>query len=333
MSASRADGPGAGGPGGGRVVEKYQTLGNCYLLLDPQRNGMGAGDLPDLDWVRRICDPHFGIGSDGLLVGPECRPGGAFAFRILNSDGSRAQFSGNGSRIFARYLFDAGYAPGPAARLHLAALSADGEEVHIGARLLDGMPDGALATDMEAPLRMGMDAVSADPARVRANGEYFTVDAVAELGRRLFSQDAWARSALLSIGNPHCVTTVQAREFLPALPQLEALGEPLAAIANVPQSAGSAPFAGGCNLQWIWVESPRRLHLRIVERGEGPTLASGSSASAAAIAAFVRGQVGPELSVVMPGGELPVRLNRGATGGMEVRLTATVGRIATCCLF
>src|ERR671933_365942 len=85
--------------------DKYHALGNDYLVLDPSR---GAPALTRAQ-IRLLCDRHFGVGSDGVLFGP--LPGaaaGAIALRIFNPDGSEAEKSGNGLRIFARYLWDTG---------------------------------------------------------------------------------------------------------------------------------------------------------------------------------------------------------------------------------
>lgn len=314
--------------GDGIAVEKYQTLGNCYLLLDPVRNGLAGDGLPPVAFVRRLCDPHLGIGSDGLLVGPEPLADGRFGLRILNSDGSRAEFSGNGSRIFARYLFDAGHAE---RRAGLTVIAGDGGEVRLGAWLEGETPDRPIVTEMAAPLRLGPEAVGARPGGVVPRGDLFSVPAIDEAGRRLFGRTDWTRSLPLAIGNPHCVTLVDTLQALPSYAALRAAAPELARIADAPAPGGTpGPFARGCNLQWVFAESRTRLHLRIVERGEGPTLASGSSASAAAVAAHRSGLVEPALTVVMPGGELPVRLGDAPDGGLSIRLTAPVTPIATC---
>ena len=88
-----------------RAFWKYEALGNDYLVLDPA----GWGDLPAAAGIRRLCDRHFGLGSDGILWGPLPAPAGALCgLRIFNPDGSEAEKSGNGLRIFARHLFDLG---------------------------------------------------------------------------------------------------------------------------------------------------------------------------------------------------------------------------------
>lgn len=84
--------------------EKYQALGNDYFVLS------GDGDVRALtrEVIGRVCDRNYGFGSDGILVdeGSECE--GVFKLRIFNPDGSEAERSGNGLRIFTRYLYDRG---------------------------------------------------------------------------------------------------------------------------------------------------------------------------------------------------------------------------------
>ena len=84
---------------------KYQALGNTYLVVEP-----GSDEAVSEALVRRLCDLHYGVGSDGVLIGgPGTRAG--FSLAIFNPDGSEAEKSGNGLRIFARYLWDSGRVP------------------------------------------------------------------------------------------------------------------------------------------------------------------------------------------------------------------------------
>ena len=81
---------------------KYHALGNDYLVIDPK-------DLPaplTLEQIKMICHRNFGVGSDGILLGPLPSTKAPFALRIYNPDGSEAEKSGNGLRIFSRYLWD-----------------------------------------------------------------------------------------------------------------------------------------------------------------------------------------------------------------------------------
>ena len=87
---------------------KFHVLGNDYIVVDPTRTAFDPA--PAL--IQALCDRRLGIGSDGLLLGPLEVPEhpGAFGLRIFNPDGSEAETSGDGLRIFARYLFEAGHA-------------------------------------------------------------------------------------------------------------------------------------------------------------------------------------------------------------------------------
>ena len=85
-------------------LEKYHALGNDYLVLDPSERSECLSE----NEIVRICHRNFGLGSDGILHGPFSSDKAEFGLRILNPDGSEAEKSGNGLRIFARYLRDQG---------------------------------------------------------------------------------------------------------------------------------------------------------------------------------------------------------------------------------
>jgi diaminopimelate epimerase len=84
------------------IFSKYHALGNDYLVLDPKVQPLTL--TPER--IRTICDRHYGVGSDGILIGPLPSAAANFALRIYNPDGSEAEKSGNGLRIFCRYLWD-----------------------------------------------------------------------------------------------------------------------------------------------------------------------------------------------------------------------------------
>ena len=94
---------------------KYHALGNDYLVIDPTRTAFD----PDQWTIQALCDRHHGVGSDGILLGPlpVKDDSAAFGLRVFNPDGSEAEKSGNGLRIFARYLLDAGYVKGASCRI------------------------------------------------------------------------------------------------------------------------------------------------------------------------------------------------------------------------
>ena len=86
---------------------KYHALGNDYIVLDP-RDFPSWQRAPTVEQIRVICHRNFGVGSDGILWGPLPSTQSEFGLRIFNPDGSEAEKSGNGLRIFSRYLWDQG---------------------------------------------------------------------------------------------------------------------------------------------------------------------------------------------------------------------------------
>jgi diaminopimelate epimerase len=127
---------------------------------------------------------------------------------------------------------------------------------------------------------------------------------------------AWTCSQFVNVGNPHCVTFLKDPSLLPSMEQI---GSPnwlprLTAVANSIQSDGERgsgrPCKNGINLQWASVLGPDSIAARVFERGEGPTMSSGTSATAVASAARALGLLGAKtVKVVMPGGVAPVRFD------------------------
>lgn len=308
----------------GMRVFKYHALGNSYLIVDPR-------DLrPDnlLDIVQTQCygveeeavlSPWFiwglgketwGIGSNGLLFGPFTGPNGGMEFQIYNTDGSRAEVSGNGLRIFAKFVFDAGYLSyGETLQFPLTVatpVEADGVS-HVHRKRNDVTvidPTVPLfAVDIGKP-RFGPQEVLALACTESTSDQTRrgTVPGLVDVGRRCGME--WSDSTFVSIGNPHCVTFVEDPAHFPDGRSSEALKT----IAYRSPEGDGRTFAEGCNLQWVYVRDRTIIDLRIFERGEGRTEASGSSASAATAAAFHRGLIGRLVEVRMPGGVLEVEL-------------------------
>jgi diaminopimelate epimerase len=133
----------------------------------------------------------------------------------------------------------------------------------------------------------------------------------------------WSDSTFVSLGNPHCVTFVENPAHFPDIQ----FKEPLKAIAYRSPEGNGQTFAEGCNLQWAYVKDRTIIDLRIFERGEGPTEASGSSASAATAAAFYRGLIERLVTVQMPGGGLKVELKGTGEGIESVIIRGSATRI------
>jgi len=263
-------------------LSKYHALGNDYVVL-------AAEDAPaELEpaTVRRICDRHRGAGADGILVEVA---GGVPRVRILNPDGSEAEKSGNGLRIFARSLWDRGRVGEEPFRVEVAG----------GAVVCRVAPGGrSVAVDMGR--------VRFDSAAIPVAGPPREVlDEVLELdGQSL-------RFSAASIGNPHCVIL---REAVSA-DEVRLLG---------PRIETHPLFPNRTNVQLVQVVDRATLRLEVWERGAGYTLASGSSSCAAAAVAHRLGRCDATVRVMMPGGSLAIEI----APDFAVRMTGGVTRVA-----
>jgi diaminopimelate epimerase len=243
---------------------KYQALGNDYLVLEPP-----PGVILDAPLVRAICDRHFGLGADGVLLGAPA--GGGFTLRIFNPDGSEAEKSGNGLRIFARFLWDGGQVGGEP-----FAVTTRGGPVRCQIR------EGGRSIFVE----MGQATFASERIPVAGPAREVVNEALSLPGESL-------RFTAVSVGNPHCVIH---------------LDEISAALAHRlgPLIETHQLFPRRTNVQLVKVLSPHRLQIEIWERGAGYTLASGSSSCAAAAASVRLGLCAGDITVVMPGGSLEI---------------------------
>ncbi|HEU4976677.1 MAG TPA: diaminopimelate epimerase [Baekduia sp.] len=247
-------------------LEKWQALGNDYLIVERERLPFPLTPAR----VRRLCDVHTGVGSDGVLeLSPADQPGFVARLRIFNPDGSEAELSGNGAREAVMYLRRAGWTD----QRQFSIQTAAGE---IRPTILD---DRTCTLDM-GRARLRSDDFPGGPDDGRAELEAG--------GRR------WAFQHV-QVGNPQCAIRV------PDAAELEALD--LAAIG--PGIEHHELFPNRTNVSFFRELAPDRIRARIFERGVGETSASGTGASGAAIAHVLRGGDSP-VTVELDGGELVV---------------------------
>ncbi len=253
-------------------IAKGHGLGNDYLVVD-------RADLPwplTAERTRHICDRHRGLGSDGILIGDIAEI--PFGLEILNPDGTVAEKSGNGLRIFAAWL-------------HGRTLVRTGEwfdvrlvKDTVRMRVEDERAAGELIVRVEIGTAsfLGRDAGFAPVPDIA-------------LGSTLeLAGGKTAEVNPVSLGNPHCVV------FVDALDRADFL-------ERAPQLCTHSAFPRGTNVQFARVVGPRTIELWIWERGAGETLASGSSACAATAAAVRRGLAEPgTFEARMPGGSATV---------------------------
>jgi len=225
---------------------KYHGLGNDYLVIDP--NVRDVDLTPDV--IRLICDRNFGVGSDGILYGPVETDDGP-EVRIFNPDGSEAEKSGNGLRIFAKYLFENKYV--------------EGREFSI---VTSGGTVRARIEDERANLiRIEMGAITFLSTEIPVSGPERQV-----IAEEIEIDGARYKVTCLSIGNPHCV--------IPTEDVSESKARQLG-----PHVENHEMFPSRINMQLLKVIDRANIEIRIWERGAGYTLASGSSSCAAAGAA------------------------------------------------
>jgi diaminopimelate epimerase len=291
--------PHAGGHPPAYDYWKYHGLGNDYLVLHPAR--FRAPLRPEQ--ARALCDRHRGVGADGVLWGPlpeEERvpgdPAGAPVLRIFNPDGSEAEKSGNGVRIFARFLWEQGLV----AESPFAIATAGGAvRAHVLA------PQGER-------IAVEMGQVSFDSTRIPMTGPPREV-----LREPLRAGDTEWSVCAASIGNPHCVVLVD--DPTPALAQR--VGALIERHPSFPQRT---------NVQFMQPLGPHAIRIEIWERGAGYTQASGSSSCAAAAVACRLGLCTSPVTVHMPGGALEIRLDADFRVEMEGPVQAvTAGQLVT----
>jgi diaminopimelate epimerase len=258
-----------------RRLERHQFvrshgLGNDYLVVDGQTLGLTLTE----ERIRRICDRHTGVGSDGILELVPPPAGFDAAVRIYNPDGSEAEKSGNGVRIFAKFCLDHDYADvTKPVKIHTL-----------------GGPVEAFLVAREknrTVLRVSMGKVSFRCADLPMTGADEWVQRPLTVGDRSFT------ATCLSVGNPHCVL-------------LDAPFDEATARKYGPLVENHQQFPRRTNVQLVRVRDRSTVEALIWERGAGWTLSSGSSSCAVAAACVRAGLTDRSVKVVMPGGTLDV---------------------------
>ena len=257
-----------------------------YLVFDPNRNKLRLSPAN----VRLLCDRNFGVGADGVVEGPLLE-GERISVRIWNSDGSMTENSGNGVRIFAKYLKDGGYVQ----KKNFTIYTQGGEaSIHYlneeGTRLKVSMGKVSFWSD-EVPVE--------GPRREIVNETM------------VFGRIPYPVTCL-NIGNPHCVILMD-----------EISKELVCRIGGYSENARQ--FPAKINTQIMKVLDRTHIQTEVYERGAGYTLASGTGCCAAAAAAYRLGLTDPKVIVQMPGGTLEVEIEEDG----QVLMTGDVGYVGS----
>lgn len=263
---------------------KYHALGNDYLVIEPG----AAPEGMDCRVIRALCHRNFGVGSDGILYGPLRSDKAVFGLRIFNPDGSEAEKSGNGLRIFSRYLWDCGL------------VGADEFTIEtIGGVVRSTVSEAGRSVQVE----MGRVSFWSNAIPVTGSEREVLNESVTVGGRVL-------KFCAATIGNPHCVVP------------LDEVSEAMARSYG-PLLETHPYFPRRTNVQLLQVLDRGRIRIEIWERGAGYTLASGSSSSAAAAVAHRLDLCDRDIAVQMPGGVIRIEIGPD----YEIRMTGGVTRV------
>ena len=263
---------------------KYHGLGNDYLVIDPHRFGF---DLTlNEENIKLICHRNYGIGSDGILYGPIIEEG-RINFKIFNPDGSEAEKSGNGIRIFALYVLDQAYVKTKYFDLYTKGGKVSVEFINTERNLIK--------------VNMGEYSFLAEKIPFKGKGEV--------INRKIELLGKTEKINCVNIGNPHCVLFKEK------------------ATAEDAKILGSALevydlFPNRINVQIVEVLDKSNIKIEIWERGAGYTLASGTSSSATSCVAHKLGLINKDVTVHMPGGKVKVEVT-----DESVYLTGGVARV------
>lgn len=267
---------------------KTHGLGNEYIVLDKEKINFSLTQKA----IQRICNVNFGIGSDGILLKVPSDTAD-FGLRIFNPDGSEAEKSGNGLRIFCKYIYDYHFTDNREFTVETKGGTVRAKIIGISnqkAKLVSVEMGKANFNSKEIPTRFPEKEV---------------------IGQKIKIQDREYEINCVSMGNPHCVII---KDELDA-DEIKQYGR---LIEN------SSYFPNRINVQFAKVISRSEAEILIWERGAGFTLASGSSSCAVASVLRKRNLVDDKVTIKMPGGELSIEID----DHWNVKMTGEVRQIA-----
>ncbi len=268
---------------------KSHGLGNDYIVLDRDNLSFSLNEKA----IKTICDVHYGIGSDGILLKVPSKVAD-FGLEIYNPDGSQAEKSGNGLRIFCKFLYDYGFAKSKEFTVETkggVVKARIEKETNGRARIIT--IDMGRATFKCSQIPVNIDREECIDYPVKILDREFKINCV-------------------SVGNPHCVIVVDelneedVKKYGPILENL-----------NI--------FPNRTNVQFVKPIDKNNVEIRIWERGAGYTLASGSSSSAVASVMVKKGLTDKDVNVIMPGGVLKIKVDED----FNIKMTGEVQEICS----
>ncbi|MCG8635548.1 MAG: diaminopimelate epimerase [Desulfobacterales bacterium] len=256
---------------------KMEGLGNDFIMMDDRDESI-VTHISYSDLAVRLCDRHFGIGGDGIILARKSDTHDV-RFVIINSDGTEPQMCGNGMRCFAKYLYETGILVRDEMRVDTLAgtviprVSVDAAGVVTSVRVDMGPPE----------LRPPHIPFSCDKDRA--------LEEIVETGQGPVAVTT------VSMGNPHAVTFVDDLSLV----NVEKAGRAVETHERFPEKT---------NVEFIQVVSDTELNMKVWERGAGITLACGTGACASLVAAHLTGRTGNTAVVHLDGGDLEIHWDK-----------------------
>lgn len=268
---------------------KSHGLGNDYVVLDSENIDFGLNE----NAIKTICNVHYGIGSDGILLKvPSERAD--FGLEIYNPDGSQAEKSGNGLRIFCKFLYDYGFA----------------KDKEFTVETKGGIVKAKIEEEKNGRAKVitiDMGKAIFDTSKIPVN-----VKEKECLDYPINVEDKEFKINCVSVGNPHCVIIVDELDE----EEVKKYGK---IIENLPL------FPNRTNVQFVKPIDKNNVEIRIWERGAGYTLASGSSSSAVASVMVKKGLTDKDVNIIMPGGVLKISIDNQ----FNIKMTGEVQEICS----
>lgn len=267
---------------------KTHGLGNEYIVLDKEKINFNLTKKA----IQRICNVNYGIGSDGILLKVKSNKAD-FGLRIFNPDGSEAEKSGNGLRIFCKYIYDYGLTKSE-------EFSVETKGGIVNAKIIE-------TSNKKAKL------ISVDMGKAVFNSKEIPTNFITKevMGEKLQVDDREYEINCVSMGNPHCVILKEELK----IDEIKRYGK---IIENHCQ------FPNRTNVQFAKVISRSEADILIWERGAGFTLASGSSSCAVASVLRKKNLIDNKVKIKMLGGELIIEIDEN----WNVKMTGEVRQIA-----
>ncbi len=264
---------------------KMEGCGNDYIYIDGAKCALDQKDKPD--FVRKVSDRHFGIGSDGVIfINPSSIAD--FEMEMYNADGSRSEMCGNGIRCVAKFVYDKGLTD-----REEMTIESFGKIKGITVYPKDGKAE-TVRVDMEEPILKPEEIPVLHEDKSSSGNPSSQDDAMVD--EPILVNRCEYRMTCVSMGNPHAVIFTD-----PDTLQIETLG---------PLFENHERFPKRTNTEFVKIIDRNNVKMRVWERGTGETLACGTGCCATAVACILNGLTDEKVSVHVPGGIVDVEWNR-----------------------